>query len=221
MKVKALLAAGALATIVAVGFFFANGASRGKVVEERAEHDVGHIQRSALAEALLKANSGERAARTDSEAQEQIARLEARLSSLEEAKALEASDDSPKPVRARPGRIAEANLASWMKASLDEGGRDNRATYDAQAQLTKAMEKVPGTKLDDVSCGPKFCRAVITSGDGAVPKYEGLLGSPPIVSELFTVTEQDGQLSLYFTRQGATLQDLRKQALAETELANH
>jgi len=106
---------------------------------------------------------------------------------------------------------SETDLRHWMDEKLRVGNIDRDSTALAIEQADKSIAKVPGINLEDMQCGERFCRATFAHENGEKPDIQGLLGEPPFVNEGFFINEPDGRVSVYFTRPGTSLNELRSE----------
>ncbi|MGH8581897.1 MAG: hypothetical protein ACREWG_03735 [Gammaproteobacteria bacterium] len=116
------------------------------------------------------------------------------------------------------GKVSETDLAHWMDETLRVGDVDRDVTKLAVEQAATSLPKVPGTYLEDLQCGKRFCRAIFGNEKGEQPAIRSLFGEPPFANEGFTLNEPDGRVSLYFTRPGESLEEFRSEARKATEL---
>ena len=89
-----------------------------------------------------------------------------------------------------------------MEETLCVGDVDRDVTNQAIEQTAQSLSRLPGTYLEDMQCGERFCRATFGNEKGEQPDIQNLFGDPPFVNEGFTVNEANGRVSLYFTRLG-------------------
>ncbi|MGH8615678.1 MAG: hypothetical protein ACREYF_27595 [Gammaproteobacteria bacterium] len=109
------------------------------------------------------------------------------------------------------GKISATDLGHWMDEKLRVGNFDRDATELAIEQAGKSIAKVPGVNLEDMLCSERLCRATFAHENGEQPVIEDLFGEPPFVTEGFTINEADGRVSVYFTRPGTSLEELRSE----------
>lgn len=142
-----------------------------------------------------------------------ISEMEAKLLGLQAPPAKQAATDAISK-DTKTGTIAESELAAWMDDGLRSERPDTEQTAHARRQITESLAGMPKTRLDDVVCGERFCRAAFAGDDGQPPALSSLFGIPPFEREGFTISEPDGRVAIYFTREGASLTMLRDDALA-------
>jgi hypothetical protein len=106
---------------------------------------------------------------------------------------------------------SEADLGHWMDEKLRVGNFDRDSTALAIAQVDKSIAKLPGVNLEDMQCSERLCRATFAHEKGEPPVIEALFGQPPFVTEGFAINEADGRVSVYFTRPGTSLNELRNE----------
>lgn len=150
-----------------------------------------------------------------------LADFNARLRSLETTRASPSDGTGPhgnpsgpdgSTGKPEPKIVTEADVSHWMEDSLRAGSFDKEATEQAREQAIKSIAKMPGVNLDDLQCGKGFCRATFAQDSGEAPEIGELFGEPPFENEGFTVNEADGRVSLYFARQGGSLEAFRNAA---------
>lgn len=120
-----------------------------------------------------------------------------------------------------PKQISERDLTDWMQEELRLGQSDPDWAHQAALQISAALdEQLPEVDLQEAECGPRFCRATFVQDDGETPDVLPLLGAPPFDAESSTMTEEDGRLSVYFTRRDdtTTFEGLRTEAKAAKNL---
>ena len=106
---------------------------------------------------------------------------------------------------------SETDLRHWMDETLRVGNIDRDSTALAIEQAGKSIAEVPGVNLEDMQCGERFCRATFVHEKGEQPVIEALFGQPPFVTEGFAINEDDGRVSVYFTRPGTSLNRSRNE----------
>lgn len=116
-------------------------------------------------------------------------------------------------------KVTETDLAHWMDETLRVGDVDRDLTKLAIEQAAKSLPKLPGTYLEDMQCGERFCRATFGNEKGEQPAIQSLFGEPPFANEGFTINEANGRVSLYFTRPGESLEEFRSEVRKAAELA--
>jgi len=116
---------------------------------------------------------------------------------------------APAPAATRP--LSDADLSSWMDASLDSGYSDRARSGLASEQMEASLGEFPGVRLTDVQCGSDFCRASLQAEPGTAVDVSRLFGLPPFAfsSGGFSVEEPDGGTTIYFVRAGQSLDALR------------
>lgn len=117
------------------------------------------------------------------------------------------------------GRMSETNLGHWMNETLSaEPYWDLEWTEQAREQTLESLAEVPDVNLEDMQCREDFCRATFADENGEKPAIQELFGEPPFLTEGFTIDEADGRVSVYFTRPGVSLGELRSEALEAAQL---
>lgn len=122
--------------------------------------------------------------------------------------------ESP-PMKSTPStdtEVGEQDLGRWMNEALQVGVWDSDATSAATEQAESSIRQTDGLNLAGLQCGDRFCKASIASTNGGKPDASQLFGLPPFLSDGFTVEEQDGTVSIYYTQSGGSLSDLRVEA---------
>ncbi|MGH8605946.1 MAG: hypothetical protein ACREX9_00520 [Gammaproteobacteria bacterium] len=125
------------------------------------------------------------------------------------------NSDAGKP---EPPQISEADFGHSLDETLRVGNFDRDATELAMEQAGKSVAKVPGVKVEDMQCGERFCRATFAHENGEPSAIQDLFGEPPFVTDGFTINEADHRVSLYFSRPGESLEELRNEARKAAEL---
>jgi hypothetical protein len=121
------------------------------------------------------------------------------------------SRDDTEPVLS--SEVVEQNFGNWMNDTLLNESWDIENTAQITEQASKTLTELPGVSLDDMQCGERFCRATLSHQSGELPDTSKLMGKPPFTNDAFTVNEEDGRVTLYFTGPGVTLGDLQNEAL--------
>jgi hypothetical protein len=157
-------------------------------------------------------------------ASSQSAQLAKRLAALEQRVAdIRATPPAAEP-RAKPSEDGEASpaaasgadLGAWMTETIRGEEWDRKRTEQVEDELATALAKVPNLSLENVECGRRFCSSTFTATDGKASAVAALWGLPPLDGEGFTRTGPTGEISVYFTKPGESLDRLQQEAsLAE------
>lgn len=115
----------------------------------------------------------------------------------------------------QPHLVAERDFGQWMDTSLTEDKYDETLTEQNLIQTQQLLTKIPGVNLQDMKCAPGFCRASFNSLDGSRPNLRSLYGQPPFTNEISTMFEEDGSVTMYFTDNEVSLQDLKTEIVLE------
>lgn len=160
-------------------------------------------------ESRATANSGRQA-----DVSGKLAELDTRLRNVESSKDVEAATtEADDQKAARDRKVSEAELASWLDDGLHEGWDRNRTNLTG-AEIEKGLVQTPEIKLEELDCDARVCRASFSQENGERPAAPSLYGLLPFAQEGFTIEEPDGRVKVYFTEKGASLNDLRTQAVA-------
>jgi hypothetical protein len=152
-----------------------------------------------------------------------ISAVQERLSAIEQTTVgttdLERSDDAVQAQTEEDAlegpsnsEVTEANLAQWMDDTLRLGRGDEVTTEIVTEQTLQGLTEVPGIVLDDMHCETGFCRASLSHEAGEEVALGELYGTPPFDGEGFTIEGPDGQVLLYFTQSGESLDTFREEA---------
>lgn len=155
----------------------------------------------------------------EAELRSQIGRLEARLAAVEEL----AGDDSAKErapgaeQKKIPTTADESEMSSYIDEAIDREGIDRHWTQEVRGQLKERLATIPGVSLGEIDCGKRYCRASLTGQDGKTPDIESLIGTPPMAGDSFTLIDPSGALSVYFGKQGESVEALRNEVFASAQ----
>jgi hypothetical protein len=168
---------------------------------------------AALNQALLAAL---REARTDDSGgaalRDTLAELEKRIAAIEAA---EADKPSAKAEASPPSSgLSDDAFGEFIDTTIRHKGSDRALREQVKSELSQSLSQSPDMDLDDVDCSAHLCRATFTQADGSAPSITGLLGTPPLTGEGFSVTHPDGRTVVYFARAGESLSAVREEALA-------
>lgn len=142
-----------------------------------------------------------------------LVELEARLSALQQHSQVAGGEpEATKPAR---NDVSEADVATWMDDEL-QGRVDAPATAQASREIHDSLTaaRLPELRVENVSCSDRYCRASFFRDNGEPPAVRELFGAPPFTGEGFTIEEAGGRVAIYFARNGASVRDLRGEALA-------
>jgi hypothetical protein len=165
-----------------------------------------------VARALIRQQQATQHQKSDLD--QKMLELEARLANVEAKGKSEPTSavDSDSSAERAPKRISEAEVAVWMDEALRAAPRDQNWVGQTTAQLEEALKGAPNVDLDEVECGNRFCRVTFSRQDAAPPDLRTLFGTPPFVTEGFTIDTPDGGVMMYFVRAGESLDGLRNEA---------
>lgn len=140
-----------------------------------------------------------------------LADMDTRLRSVETGDSVEQGTDTAAPNSGVEKPESETDLRHRMDEKLRVGNFDRDSTALAIAQVDKSIAKLPGVNLEDMQCSERLCRATFANEKGEPPAIEALFGQPPFVTEGFAINGADGRVSVYFTRPGTSLNELRNE----------
>jgi hypothetical protein len=164
--------------------------------------------RNKLTHALLRG-------RLDDERDKAIKRLEKRLKALELSNDKAKEPDEPNndySKKKNKKNLSGTELGGWMSQVIKKEW-DRQLTGQVTDQIEKILESsLPDVRAEQVACGNRFCQATFVNDEGGSVSVRNIMGTPPFMFEVFTVPNPDGRLEVYFTREGVSLPELRKEA---------
>lgn len=113
----------------------------------------------------------------------------------------------------KPEELTESDLGQWIDNTIELGNVDENLSALANEQALLTVADLSSVNLDELSCGEKVCRAILTHEPGEREAVHDLFGKPPFDNEGFTVEEEDGRVLVYFTQPGVTMKELRVELL--------